>query len=151
MLESLQAQSRELGIAGGLRASSLPARMSAPWLRCLDMFVIASYSESFPNTLLEAMACGCAPIGSNVGGIPELIEDGVNGLVFESKSVDALSAAMERTITSDSLRGTFCAAAAETARDRFFDADSRREDADYCTGSFWIVRGRGSNYSMFTE
>ncbi len=44
----------------------------ADWMRTLDIYINSSSSESFPNGLLEAMACGCCPIGSNVGGIPEL-------------------------------------------------------------------------------
>ncbi len=60
-----------LGIAGA--SVFVPATREVPrWLRCIDIFVLPSYSEGFSNALLEAMACGCAAIGSRVGGTPEL-------------------------------------------------------------------------------
>jgi glycosyltransferase involved in cell wall biosynthesis len=118
MLEPLEAQSRELGILDVCQFE--PARSDvAPWLRRMDIFVTSSRSESFPNALLEAMACGCAPIGSNVGGIPELIEHGRTGLLFESGSVDGLSAQLEQLVASDPRRKSLAAAAAERARTRF--------------------------------
>ena len=46
---------------------------AADWMRGIDIFVNASSIESFPNAVLEAMACGCCVIGSNVGGVPELL------------------------------------------------------------------------------
>ena len=118
MLETLETQSRELGI----RADCVfePAQSDvATWFQRMDIFVTPSRSESFPNALLEAMACGCAPVGSKVGGIPELIEHGRNGFVFESGSVEDLSAQLEQLVASDALRKEFGAAAAETARARF--------------------------------
>jgi glycosyltransferase involved in cell wall biosynthesis len=118
MREPLEAQSHALGIDRDCTFESAQSDV-APWLRRMDIFVAPSRTESFPNALLEAMACGCAPIGSNVGGIPELIEDERNGLIFESGSVEGLSQKLERLITDDSLRKTFGAAAAETAKARF--------------------------------
>ena len=91
----------------------------APWMRALDIYVMSSESESFPNALLEAMACGCTVIGSRVGGIPELIDDGVTGLLFESKSVNSLSEALKKAILDPDLRQDFAAKAAARARDRF--------------------------------
>ena len=86
----------------------------------MDIFVNSSRTESFPNALLEAMACGCAPIGSKVGGIPELIDHGRSGLIFESGSVEDLSAQLEQLVTSDSRQPSPSPhAAAERARTRF--------------------------------
>jgi len=67
--------------------------------RCL-FFVLASRTEGLPRVLIEAMASGKALIGSNVGGIPELIEDGVNGLLFESENHEMLADRM-RTLLRD--------------------------------------------------
>lgn len=48
-----------------------------------DIFVLPSLSESCPLSLLEAMGCQKPPIATKVGGIPEIVEDGVNGFLFE--------------------------------------------------------------------
>ncbi len=47
------------------------------------VFVLPSLWEGFPFSLLEAMSCGCACIASNVGGVPDLIDNGKNGLLIE--------------------------------------------------------------------
>jgi hypothetical protein len=45
----------------------------------VDLFALPSQAEGISNTLLEAMACGCAPVATGVGGNPELVMDGDNG------------------------------------------------------------------------
>jgi glycosyltransferase involved in cell wall biosynthesis len=62
--------------------------------------VLPSYSEGMPNAVLEAMAAGRAVIASNVGGIPELVEDGESGLLVEPRQVGALAEAM-RTLAQN--------------------------------------------------
>lgn len=59
-----------------------------------QFYLQLSAFEGFPNTLCEAMACGCFPIGSNVAGIPDIIEDW--GEVITRKDVTVLMAAIER-------------------------------------------------------
>ncbi|MEK9628944.1 MAG: glycosyltransferase [Nitrospinota bacterium] len=56
------------------------------WLNAADIFVLPSRNEGTPNALLEAMACGLPVIASKVGGIPELIQDNVEGLLFDPNS-----------------------------------------------------------------
>jgi glycosyltransferase involved in cell wall biosynthesis len=51
-----------------------------------DCFVMTSRQEGFGLAILEAMACGLPVIGSNVGAVPEMIEDRVNGLIFSTKN-----------------------------------------------------------------
>jgi sugar transferase (PEP-CTERM/EpsH1 system associated) len=50
-------------------------------MRCMDVFVLPSFNEGISNTILEAMATGLPVIASNVGGNPELVEEGVNGFL----------------------------------------------------------------------
>lgn len=58
-------------------------------LRKSDIFVLPSYFEGFPNSLMEAMAAGKACIATNVGSIPDMITNKINGLIIEQKnSVD---------------------------------------------------------------
>jgi glycosyltransferase involved in cell wall biosynthesis len=91
----------------------------APWMRGLDIYVNSSSSESFPNGLLEAMACGCCVIGSKVGGIPELITHGQDGLLFDSAKQEELAAMLCQAATDDGLRVRLRQRAPETARERF--------------------------------
>lgn len=63
----------------------------ADWMRSIDIFVLPSNSEAFSNALLEAMGCGCCPVGSRVGGTPELIEHGVRGLLFDRDNAKQLA------------------------------------------------------------
>lgn len=49
-----------------------------------DICVVPSFYENFPNTVLEAMSCGKAVVASNTGGIPEVIEDGISGLLVKT-------------------------------------------------------------------
>ena len=65
------------------------------WLEA-DVFVLASYREGLPYALLESMACGVVPVVSPVGGIPDVVQDQVQGLLIPSRSPPALADALER-------------------------------------------------------
>jgi glycosyltransferase involved in cell wall biosynthesis len=67
------------------------------------VFVLPSHYEGHPKTLLEAMACAAAVIGTDVPGIREVIDDGRTGLLCEP-TVVALRAAIERLLGDDALR-----------------------------------------------
>jgi len=64
-----------------------------------DVFVLPSYTEGFPNVIIEAMAMGKAIIGTSVGAVPEMLADGC-GVIIPPQNVDALSQAL-RTVCSD--------------------------------------------------
>ncbi len=68
-----------------------------------DVFVMPSLLEAFGVVFLEAMACGIPVIGTRVGGIPELIQDGYNGLLVDPDNPDALAQAIVRVLTDDIL------------------------------------------------
>jgi glycosyltransferase involved in cell wall biosynthesis len=91
----------------------------APWLRAFDIFVLSSETESFPNALLEAMACGCAVAGSAVGGVPELIDDGRTGFLFPAGNAEALAGQLSKLMEDATLRRQLGQAAAERARNEF--------------------------------
>ncbi len=116
-LPALQNNAARLGISQAV--DFIPATRAVPqWLRKMDIFVLPSYSEAFSNSLLEAMACGCAVVGSRVGGTPELTgSNEERGLLFPSGDADALASQLERLISDDTLRRRLGAAAAKHARE----------------------------------
>lgn len=71
-----------------------------------DCFVMPSYREGFPNTVLEAGAMGLPSIVTDINGSREIIENEKNGLIVPSKNADALYNAMERMLTDDAARKT---------------------------------------------
>jgi glycosyltransferase involved in cell wall biosynthesis len=80
-------------------ATSIPAQ----WMRAIDIFVLPSRSEAFSNALLEAMACGCCPVASRVGGTPELVRDGVSGFLFDPNDPDELANLLMRLTSQPDL------------------------------------------------
>lgn len=76
----------------------------AAFLRTLDLYVLSSKSEGLPMALLEAMATGLPIVATRVGGIPEVIEDGVSGLLVPPADPDALAAALARLSADTTLR-----------------------------------------------
>lgn len=76
----------------------------AKWLNAADILVLPSYNEGLPNVVLEAMACGLPVIATEVGGIPEAVEDGLSGILIPPREVIALSDAVERLIVNPELR-----------------------------------------------
>ncbi|MDP8206366.1 MAG: glycosyltransferase [Candidatus Electryonea clarkiae] len=63
-------------------------------MRASDVIVLPSLREGLPNIGHEALASGKAIIGSNVGGVPELVDDGVTGYLLPPKDVSTLSRAL---------------------------------------------------------
>jgi glycosyltransferase involved in cell wall biosynthesis len=79
-------------------------------LQAAPVFVMPSLSEGLPMALLEAMAYGMAIVATGVGGIPELIEDGVEGLLVEPGDPAALAAALRGLAEDPGLRARLAAA-----------------------------------------
>jgi L-malate glycosyltransferase len=65
----------------------LPGQTNDPvsWLAHIDIFLMSSDFEGLPVSLLEAMAMQCVPVVTNVGGIPAVVEQGVNGFMVETE------------------------------------------------------------------
>lgn len=88
-------------------------------LHSLDVFVLPSLAEGISNTILEAMAAGLPVIATDVGGNPELVDDGVTGTLVAPADCGSLAQAMRRYLNDPDLRASHGAAGAERAKQMF--------------------------------
>jgi len=125
-LEELQQQAAGLGVAEN--TVFLPETREVPrLLRGIDVFVLPSLSEALSNSLMEAMASGCCPIASRVGGNPELIAQGQNGLLFEKGDAEGLAAALRQVAGDTGYRQRLAARSVLRIADEFsLEASARR-------------------------
>ncbi len=92
---------------------SLPPEGVAEQLDRASFLLLPSRSEGLPRILLEAFARGRGAIGARAGGIPELVHDGVTGVLVDPEDVDALAAALLRVLADRTLAERFGRAAHE--------------------------------------
>jgi glycosyltransferase involved in cell wall biosynthesis len=115
---SLEAQAASLGISEKVvftgRREDVPAVTAA-----LDVAVLPSYREAQGLSVLEAMALSRPVVASNVGGIPEMIEDGVSGLLVPPGDCDALAAAIIRLLSDHPLADMIARRGHDLVHDRF--------------------------------
>jgi sugar transferase (PEP-CTERM/EpsH1 system associated) len=110
-----------LASAGVAAQAWLPGDRSdvAELLPQFDIFALPSQAEGISNTLLEAMACGCAPVTTDVGGNPELVEDRRNGLLVPAQDGQALAGALAGLVHDAGLRAKLGSASLARARSEF--------------------------------
>ena len=114
----LEKAAEHLGIGG--RVKFLGERHDIPAiLASIDISVLASISESSPNTIMESMAAGVAVVATRVGGTAEIIDDGITGLLVASGSEAALCRAIECLLSNAALRSECGRRAKSVALERF--------------------------------
>jgi glycosyltransferase involved in cell wall biosynthesis len=102
--DEIEAHARRLGI--GARTRLLGDREdSAQLAAAFDVAVLASLSEGLPNAVMEAMAAGAPVVATAVGGVPELIEDGVTGFLVPPANPEAMAERIEYALSHASLTG----------------------------------------------
>ena len=77
---------------------------ASKFFSCFDLLVMPSFTEGLPITLLEAMRARLPVIASSVGGIPDVLEDGVGGILVQPGNVEELAAAITKLVLSPLLR-----------------------------------------------
>lgn len=93
----------------------LPPEALLPLRRQALVTVVPSRYETFPGTAAEAMACGCPLVAAETGGIPELVEDGVNGLLHTPGDAEDLSRKLLRLMQDPELAARLGQRAAQDA------------------------------------
>jgi glycosyltransferase involved in cell wall biosynthesis len=84
-----------------------------------DVLVIASDAEPFGRVALEAMAVGTPVVGTGFGGLPEVVQDGVTGLLTRDLSPGTLADAIGRLLSEPGARAAMGRAGARRVRDAF--------------------------------
>lgn len=90
------------------------------------LFVLPSVSEGIPLSLLEAMACGVCPIASRVGGIPDVLTDGVDGRLIRPKDPGAILVAMTELLADKALAERLGSTARRKMQDYAWDRAARQ-------------------------
>jgi len=121
-LPEAAAQVRAAGLADHVRFLGDQEQV-VQLLSASDLFLMPSAQESFGLAALEAMACEVPVVASRVGGVPELVDDGVTGILCPAEDLPAMAAASIRLLTDAALHARMAKAARSTAVKRF--ADSR--------------------------
>lgn len=120
---ALEQQARELGLDARARFLGSVSRDTVLRLfRAADASVLPSAWENFPHTVVEALAVGCPVIATAVGGVPEVVRDGENGLLVPPGDAGALGAAISRFFSDVDLRARLAAAAPGTVAGHTEDA-----------------------------
>lgn len=120
--EALRNEATRRGLLEGNRLAFVdPGRRVAELLPAFDVFVSTSVprSEGVPTAILEAMSSGLPVVATRVGGVEEVVEDGVTGFVVAPLDVDAIAAAVQSLVHRPLLGARFGASARERAVERF--------------------------------
>jgi glycosyltransferase involved in cell wall biosynthesis len=114
----LEKSAHELGLDGRVRfLGALPRDEALAHVRDAEAVVLSSAWENFPHGVVEALALGTPVIATRVGGVPEVVRDGENGLLVAPGDTDAFAAAVRRYLGDGELRARLRAAAAPSVAD----------------------------------
>jgi glycosyltransferase involved in cell wall biosynthesis len=96
---ALRAQARRLDIESRVCFAGFQPKPAA-WMKLMNALVQPSLAEGMPNSVLEAMLLGVPVIATNVGGVPEVIDNGQTGLLVEPGNATVLAEAMKKLVRS---------------------------------------------------
>jgi glycosyltransferase involved in cell wall biosynthesis len=109
---------RELGVSDLLNVVGAQEEI-VPLLSVSDVFLLPSAQESFGLAALEAMACEVPVVASKVGGLPEVIQDGISGFLHPPDALDAMAASAVTLLTDQARHDEMGKAACRRVRDDF--------------------------------
>jgi len=112
--EPLSALAKQLGVEPLVSLAGFQ-RDPKPFYALATIVAVPSHSEGSPNVVLEAMAAGLPIVANRVGGVPEILDDDVTGLMVEAEQPEKMAQALFRLLTDPSLRARLGAAAKSRA------------------------------------
>ena len=116
--QALEEKAETLRITDHIRFAGY--RSDIPDLLALsDIFILPTLNDAFPTVLIEAMAAGKPLIASRIGGVPEIVQENINGILVPPGNPDAIRDACIRLIQNDDLSEKFSKASIEIAREKF--------------------------------
>jgi glycosyltransferase involved in cell wall biosynthesis len=121
--EPVERQATELSLGDRVRfLGALPRERVLELFHAADASILSSSWENFPHSVVEALAAGTPVISTDVGGVAEVVHDGVNGLLVPVGDSRAFADAIRRFITDGALRSILRNAAADSVRELDRDA-----------------------------
>jgi glycosyltransferase involved in cell wall biosynthesis len=112
--EEIERLAEKIGVVDHFRFTGQQAEVGA-FLKSFDLFVLASKQEGLGTSVLDAMSVGLPVIGTDAGGIPEMIDAGCDGLIVPRENASALSKAILTLLNDPISRGTMAQNALDKA------------------------------------
>jgi glycosyltransferase involved in cell wall biosynthesis len=114
----LSALATSLGIGPSVHFAGCQLE-TAPYFQLMDAFALTSRTEGLPQAAIEASFTGVPVVASRVGGLPELVDEGRTGLLFEAGNTAELAAALHRLLSEKALARQLAHAAFQKVQSRF--------------------------------
>ncbi len=122
----------ELGLANRVRfVAPQPHHLLSTFYRAADVMVVPSRSESFGLVALEAAACGTPVVASAVGGLTSLVDDGVTGVLVQSRTPSAFAVALDAVLDDPAMATSMSMAGAVASLDYSWTAAAARLNTVY--------------------
>jgi glycosyltransferase involved in cell wall biosynthesis len=132
LMEKLERQVADLNLQDSveLREAVASDEVASLYYSC-DLCVLCSEEEGFGLTLLEAQLCGRPVVGTDSGGIPDIIQDGVSGLLVPANQPEALADAIGKILDDPELASRLALQGAESSKERF--------DSEKLAGAYYSI------------
>ncbi len=129
--EELEKRSRELGVAQFCHFVGFRKDIRNIF-QAMDLMVLPSLTEGLPNVVLEAFACAKPVVATDVGGVPEIVEDGINGILVPPERSDLLAEAVMNCLNSAERRRKMGEAGYHKVKSDFsFESQTRKLEGIY--------------------
>jgi glycosyltransferase involved in cell wall biosynthesis len=127
----LEKRSKELGISEICHFAGFRHDLKEIF-QAMDLLVLPSLTEGLPNVVLEAYACAKPVIATSVGGVPEIVEDGVNGILVPPERADLLAEAIKSCLVAPEKRRMMGEAGYQKVKSEFaFESQTKKLESIY--------------------